>query len=630
LRANLIYTYKTTIRIETIFFKTGKDLKRPLRFQKRSCVNMKFFRRRFTIFFVFLLVFVCLAAEAKAATFTVTNLNDGGAGSLRQAITDANNSAGEHIINFQAGLTGIIDLQSALPNLSAPMIINGPGADLLTVRRGAGIFRIFRITSAIALNGLTVANGVARDPGDPEFIVGRGSGILVQGSLVLNNCRVTGNGASGSIVEGGGIYNSGTLVVRNSEITNNIVVFIGSTGHNYGSGIYNIGTATIEDSTISGNSFGAAIHNERFMTISRSSITNNNAVQGTSRTRGIFSIRQNPGFPNSILIENSTISGNSNDGAFLYGGSPMEVRSSTITNNRYGLTIEETCRLDNSIIAGNLLEDAYGNYAANSSYNLIGNGTGTNLVNGQNGNIVGTTQAPIDAQLAPLGNYGGRTPTHRLLNTSPAINAGNPTDFPVTDQRGVVRPVGGIADIGAFEFNLTPHRFLPKGGLNANYNQTLTAFSDVPEPVFTFAVTEGALPPGLSLAPLETNAVALAGTPTSTGTFNFTITATTTGGFTISASYSLTIQNAVSFVGVSGRVLTSDGKPVRRAFVLLFDANGNVIKQVFTNPFGYYRFKDIQAGEAYGFKIVAKNRRFTQQNVTVNGELNDFNFIAAP
>ena len=179
------------------------------------------------------------------------------------------------------------------------------------------------------------------------------------------------------------------------------MVFIGSTGHNYGSGIYNVGTATIEDSTISGNSYGAAIHNERFMTIYRSSITNNNAVMGTSRTMGIFSIRQNPGVPNTILIENSTISGNSNDGAFLYGGSPMEVRSSTITNNRYGLSISETCRIDNNIIAGNILEDAYGDFTANSSYNLIGNGKGTNLVNGQNGNIVGTTAAPVNAQLAP-------------------------------------------------------------------------------------------------------------------------------------------------------------------------------------------------------------------------------------
>ena len=308
----------------------------------------------------------------------------------------------------------------------------------------------------------------------------------------------------------------------------------------------------------------------------------------------------------------------------------LETAPSLITVSALPTGTSCLCSVNNSIVAGNVDGDLVGGFTVASGYNLIGNGSGGNLVNGQNGNIVGTSAAPVNPQLAPLGNYGGRTQTRSLLNTSPAINAGNPSEFPATDQRGVVRPVGGSPDIGAFEFNLTPHRYLPRGGLNAVYNQTLTAFSDVPEPFFTFTVTEGTLPPGTSLMPLETNAVALTGTPTSTGTFNFTITATTTGGFTISASYSLTIQNAVSFVAVRGRVLNADGRAVSRAQVLLIDANGNVIKQVSVNPFGYYRFNNVQAGETYSFKAIAKNRRFMTQNLTINGELNDLNFIAEP
>src|SRR5215211_2559299 len=80
-----------------------------------------------------LMTLILLAAKpAHAATFNVTNTNDSGTGSLRQAIEDANNNAGSDTINISA--TGTIDLQSALSNLTS-MEINGPGASQLTVRR---------------------------------------------------------------------------------------------------------------------------------------------------------------------------------------------------------------------------------------------------------------------------------------------------------------------------------------------------------------------------------------------------------------------------------------------------------------------------------------------------------------
>src|SRR5262245_34743698 len=47
---------------------------------------------------------------AQATTFTVTNLDDDGAGSLRQAIAAANGAAGADVIDFQAGLNGTIQL----------------------------------------------------------------------------------------------------------------------------------------------------------------------------------------------------------------------------------------------------------------------------------------------------------------------------------------------------------------------------------------------------------------------------------------------------------------------------------------------------------------------------------------
>jgi hypothetical protein len=43
---------------------------------------------------------VMLASQAQALTYTVTNTNDAGAGSLRQAINDANTNPGADTINF--------------------------------------------------------------------------------------------------------------------------------------------------------------------------------------------------------------------------------------------------------------------------------------------------------------------------------------------------------------------------------------------------------------------------------------------------------------------------------------------------------------------------------------------------
>ena len=78
---------------------------------------------------------------AGAATFTVTNTDDAGAGSLRQAILDANGNVGPDIIDFGPAAAGTITLADHLPHVSDDVDIQGPGADVLTVD-GAG-FNLF-------------------------------------------------------------------------------------------------------------------------------------------------------------------------------------------------------------------------------------------------------------------------------------------------------------------------------------------------------------------------------------------------------------------------------------------------------------------------------------------------------
>ena len=86
-----------------------------------------------------------------------------------------------------------------------------------------------------------------------------------------------------------------------------------------------------------------------------------------------------------------------------------------------------------------------------SAHNLIGDGSYlTGISNGSQGNQIGTAQAPIDARLAALGDYGGPTLTMPLLPGSPAFGAGGTgAGVPTFDQRGFARD--GRVDVGAFE-----------------------------------------------------------------------------------------------------------------------------------------------------------------------------------
>jgi hypothetical protein len=132
----------------------------------------------------------------------VTNLNDAGMGSLRQAILDT--PAGGSV-DFQAGLSGTITLTSGQLAVSKDLTISGPGADLLTVS-GNHASRVFNVaaTFTVSIAGLTIADGLATD------LPSQGGGILNRGTLTVTGSTLSGNTA----LYGGGIYNAGTLAAR--------------------------------------------------------------------------------------------------------------------------------------------------------------------------------------------------------------------------------------------------------------------------------------------------------------------------------------------------------------------------------------------------------------------------------
>src|SRR5437879_1049321 len=147
-----------------------------------------------------------LMLQAKAANFTVTNTMDSGAGSLRQAILNANANGGADSISC-LDVSGMIALASALPELTDDTTIFGPGADLLTIS-GSNSNRVFQIAAnaSVAISGMTIANGYVTNAG--------GAGIFNAGNLTLKNCVVVSNLSVS--VPGGGIFNRGNLIIISS------------------------------------------------------------------------------------------------------------------------------------------------------------------------------------------------------------------------------------------------------------------------------------------------------------------------------------------------------------------------------------------------------------------------------
>ena len=129
---------------------------------------------------------VPLTALPARAVVVVTNCNDDGPGSLRQAVATA--VAGD-TITF-AVICPTITLTSGEILIDKHLTIDGPGAATLTIARDllAASFRIFNIAAgaAVTISGVTISNGQATE----------GGGILNAGSLTLTNSTVANNTAT--------------------------------------------------------------------------------------------------------------------------------------------------------------------------------------------------------------------------------------------------------------------------------------------------------------------------------------------------------------------------------------------------------------------------------------------------
>lgn len=198
-----------------------------------------------------------------AATFQVTNTNDSGAGSFRQAVADANLAPGADTISF--AVTGTITLASGpIVVNGGPLEINGPGRGLLAIsgNRTSALLAASPGTT-LHLNGLTLADGSAGGGGGGAVNNFGGTVVIADAAFLRNSAfaggaienhdggtmTITGSTFSGnSALPGGAISNlRSTLTIINSTFVGNSAVV--------GGAIYNLNIATVQvtNSTFSGN-----------------------------------------------------------------------------------------------------------------------------------------------------------------------------------------------------------------------------------------------------------------------------------------------------------------------------------------------------------------------------------------
>ncbi|AFZ50839.1 DVUA0089 family protein [Dactylococcopsis salina] len=328
--------------------------------------------------------------KIEQASFTVTNTDDRGNGSLRDAINQANNTSGLDSITFDVSLTGeTISLESGQLEITDDLNLEGEEITITASKNS----RIFLLDDGnennnidVSIDGLTLIDGVAEN----------GGAILNRENLVLRNSELRGNTATS---DGGGILNSnGNLSIDRSTLAEN-TANLGGAIDDDGSGDreFNLTNSTISGNEASGNVGG--VDNSANLRITNSTISGNTSEGDAGGVKNSGTLTVN----NSTFFKNLAF--NRGGGVFNYG--------------QFNLT--------NSIIAKSVGGDINNRGVVNLQ--------GVNLI--EDDSEDGSEEE--DLNLSPLQDNGGATFTHLPLENSPAIDAGDNSTIPENltfDQRG--------------------------------------------------------------------------------------------------------------------------------------------------------------------------------------------------
>ena len=270
---------------------------------------------------------------ATGQTLSVTTNADGGAGSLRAAVAQANGDTND-TITFTSGVTSPITLTTGELLITGGVTISGPGASALTVS-GNNASRVFHVSGGrVTISGLTITKGsVANGGGGGLLVDGAGAVTVSACTLTANASTFGGNGAPAGD-EGGAIANNGTLTVTGSTFSSNTA--------SLGGAIYNASGMTVSGSTFTGNTanFGGAVFNTGGVSASLATVTfsSNSAGaggaifsgSGTTNSSALLSI------VGGIFTSNTAsgnVAGTTDAGGAISTGVALSLTGCTFTSN---------------------------------------------------------------------------------------------------------------------------------------------------------------------------------------------------------------------------------------------------------------------------------------------------------
>jgi hypothetical protein len=300
---------------------------------------------------IILLTLFLLGLQLLSATnYTVTSNADAGAGTLRQAITDANASGTLPITITFSGVSSI-SLASALPTLNKAMTIDG-GSGVTIVGSSATTNMILNGAVAVAFKYITFSGAVLSIISSGTFdnctFTGGGIGALkVTNAVTCNNCLFYGNtntGSGGTAIHGSSSTNDVTL--NNCIIRDNGNATSSANG---GAAIFVKGPSATSKLTMTnclvynnvnkstGSVYGGGISSAGVTTITNCAIYNNEGNRGGGLALQVGDAT----YKSKLTMTGCTVSDNSlglynssafGGGIFIQGGSGLLTDNCSITN----------------------------------------------------------------------------------------------------------------------------------------------------------------------------------------------------------------------------------------------------------------------------------------------------------